>query len=94
MGIPLKDAEVDQALNSLEYWRRTGNTIERDFQFDDFLHAVHFVNRIAELAEHANHHPDILINFNRVKLMLSSHDSGGVTQRDIQLAAKINQLKL
>lgn len=94
MGIPLKDAEVDKALSSLAYWHRVGTTIERDFHFDDFLIAIKFVNRIAEIAEESNHHPDIVINFNKVKLILTSHDSGGITQRDVNLATKVNKLSL
>ena len=93
MGNPLKDTEVDQAIASLEYWRRNGNSIEREYKFDDFLHAVRFVNRIAEIAEEANHHPDIHIFFNRVQLVLTSHDSGGVTSRDIAMAGRINKMK-
>lgn len=93
MGIPLKDEEVDQSIAALEYWKRNGKTIEREYKFDDFLQALRFVNRIAEVAEAANHHPNIHINYNRVMLELTSHDSGGVTARDIQLAGRINKLK-
>jgi len=93
MGLPMNDAEIDKALSTLEYWQRQGKAIEREFTFDDFLKAIHFVNRVAALAEDANHHPDIVINFNKVKLTLTSHDSGGVTQRDIRLATAINKVK-
>jgi 4a-hydroxytetrahydrobiopterin dehydratase len=93
MGIPLKDEEVDQSIAALEYWKRNGKTIEREYKFDDFLQALRFVNRVAEVAEEANHHPNIHINYNRVMLGLTSHDSGGVTARDIQLAVRINKLK-
>ena len=93
MGIPLKDEEVDQSIAALEYWKRNGKTIEREYKFDDFLQALRFVNRIAEVAEAANHHPNIHINYNRVMLELTSHDSDGVTARDIQLAGRINKLK-
>ncbi len=94
MGFPLKDEEVDKALSQLAYWHRNGSTIEREFHFDDFLGSIKFVNRIAEIAEESNHHPDIAINFNRVKLSLTSHDSGGITQRDLNLAAKVNKLHI
>ena len=93
MGIPMNDAEIDKALSTIEYWQRSGNAIEREFKFNDFLKAINFVNRVAQVAEDANHHPDIVINFNKVKLSLTSHDSGGVTQRDIRLATAINKVK-
>ena len=72
--------------------RKRANTIERVFQFDDFVQAMKFVNQVAVAAEAANHHPDILINYNKVTLTLVSHDSGGVTQRDIRMAGKINEI--
>ena len=62
------------------------------FQFDNFVQAMEFVNKIADAAEAANHHPDIVINYNKVTLALVSHDSGGVTQRDIRMAGKINEI--
>ncbi len=92
MGFPLPDADVDKALASLPYWTRNGSLIERTFQFDDFSNSMKFVNHVAEIAEQANHHPDITINFNKVKLSLTSHDSGGITQRDLNLASKVSKL--
>lgn len=64
----------------------------RRFRFPSFKEAITFVNQVAELAEEANHHPDILINYNRVTLTLTTHDEGGLTRRDFALATKINQL--
>jgi 4a-hydroxytetrahydrobiopterin dehydratase len=93
VGFPLKDEDIDKALASLAYWQRDGQNIVREFKFDGFPDSINFVNRVADLAERSNHHPDITIKFNRVRLALSSHDSGGVTQRDIRLATAINQLK-
>jgi 4a-hydroxytetrahydrobiopterin dehydratase len=90
LGTPLKNEEVDQALTSLKGWSRDGKELVRSFEFDGFSAAIKFVNRIAQLAEEANHHPDILINYNKVKLTLSSHDSGGITQRDVRMATAIN----
>ena len=90
MGTVLKNEEVDQALSSLKDWRREDKELVRSFEFDGFPSAIKFVNRIAQLAEEANHHPDILINYNKVKLTLSSHDSGGITQRDLRLATAIS----
>ena len=64
----------------------------REWTFPDFAAAMVFVSRVAELAEAANHHPDIEIRYNRVKLLLTSHDSGGLTKRDFRLAGQIDQI--
>jgi 4a-hydroxytetrahydrobiopterin dehydratase len=88
----LSTSEVDQALQKLPGWSRQGKAVERVFQFGNFLEAMEFVNKIAVAAEAANHHPDITISYNKVTLSLVSHDSGGVTQRDIRMAGKINDV--
>ena len=90
MATTLSDSEVRNALGSLPGWKQNGRQIERVFQFPDFKAAMQFVNKIAEAAEAANHHPDITINYNKVTLALISHDSGGVTSRDVKMAGKIN----
>ena len=92
MATTLSDPEVRTALNSLPGWKQNGKQIERLFEFSDFAGAMKFVNKIADAAEAAQHHPDITINYNKVKLALISHDSGGVTQRDVKMAQKINQV--
>jgi len=92
MSTVLSDAEIQRALEQLPGWKQNGNAIERAFQFENFVKAMEFVNRIAEAAEALNHHPDILINYNKVTLTLVSHDSGGVTQRDIRMAGRTNEL--
>ena len=92
MSSILNLSEITEALNNLPGWTARDNSIERVFQFKDFAGAMEFVNRIAAAAEAANHHPDILINYNRVTLTLTSHDAGGVTQRDIRMAGKINEV--
>lgn len=92
MSTVLSEAEVQQALRELAGWKRNGNAIDRLFQFENFAKAMEFVNQIAEAAEAVNHHPDILISYNKVTLSLVSHDSGGVTNRDIKMAARINEL--
>ena len=92
MSTVLSKPEIDLALQKLPGWTSHDNSIARDFQFKDFVEAMKFVNRIAAAAEAANHHPDILISYNKVTLTLVSHDSGGVTQRDIRMAATINQV--
>lgn len=88
----LDDARITQELNQLPGWSRAGKAIERRYEFADFAEAMAFVNRVAELAEAANHHPDIDIRYNKVVLALISHDSGGVTERDIRMARKISGL--
>ena len=88
----LTDAEIQQALAKLPGWGRNGIAIQRVFEFADFKAALVFVNKIADAAEQANHHPDIDIRYNKVTMALVSHDSGGVTGRDVRMAEKINQL--
>ena len=74
-------------------WREDGDAIVRDFKFKDFAGAMAFVNQVAELAEDANHHPDILVHgWNKVRLTLSTHSEGKVTQADHDMAARIDGL--
>jgi 4a-hydroxytetrahydrobiopterin dehydratase len=88
----LSDPEVRKALGELPRWKQNGAAIERTFEFPSFLPGIEFVNRVARAAEEAQHHPDITINYNKVTLSLTSHDSGGVTARDLNLAKKIDAL--
>jgi 4a-hydroxytetrahydrobiopterin dehydratase len=88
----LTDPEIQQALTSLNGWQHNGTAIQRVFRFADFKQAMQFVNKIAEAAEQANHHPDIDIRYNTVTMALVSHDSGGVTQRDVRMAENINKI--
>jgi 4a-hydroxytetrahydrobiopterin dehydratase len=71
-------------------WRTVGHALRKEYGFDTFVEAVAFVNRVAGLAEAADHHPDIDIRYNRVVLTLSSHDVGRITDRDHKLAAAID----
>jgi len=74
-------------------WRLEGDAIARDLQFEDFAAAIAFVNRAADTAEAANHHPDILVHgWNRVRLTLSTHSAGGVTESDLAMAASLDTL--
>ena len=88
----LTDSEIQQVLGSLPGWQRQGKAIQRIFEFPDFKAAMEVVNKIADAAEQANHHPDIDIRYNKVTMALVSHDSGGVTQRDVRMAGRINQI--
>jgi 4a-hydroxytetrahydrobiopterin dehydratase len=74
-------------------WRQEGETLVRDYEFDDFRGAMAFVNRVADAAEAANHHPDILIHgWNRVRLAVTNHAEGGLTDADFALADRIDEL--
>ena len=91
MGL-LSDAEVQERLGEGE-WRREGDSIVREWKLADFGAAMAFVNRVADLAEEANHHPDILVHgWNRVRLTLSTHSEGGLTEADFALAARVDEL--
>ena len=90
----LSDAEIQTRLADLEGWRLVDGAIEREWKLDDFAAAIAFVDRVAELAEQANHHPDILLHgWNKVRLTLSTHSEGGLTESDFALAARIDGLR-
>jgi 4a-hydroxytetrahydrobiopterin dehydratase len=75
-------------------WSQRPDALERDFEFDDFAGAMAFVNRVAEVAEELNHHPDIFIHgWNKVRLTLAAHDAGGLTDSDHALARRIDEVQ-
>jgi 4a-hydroxytetrahydrobiopterin dehydratase len=84
----LTDSELSTALQRLDGWQGGSAGITRTFEFKDFVQAIAFVNRLAQAAEAANHHPDIDIRYNKVSLTLVTHDEGGVSRKDIELAGK------
>jgi len=86
----LSSAEIQKKLNEVNGWQLVDKTIKKQFVFDSFMPAIRFVNRVAELAEAADHHPDIAINYRRVTMNLSTHSAGGLTQKDFALAEKID----
>jgi 4a-hydroxytetrahydrobiopterin dehydratase len=88
----LDDTAVAEGLQRLPGWERRGDQIAKSFVREDFAHAMVFVNEVASAAEAAGHHPDIDIRWNTVTLALSSHAEGGLTDRDFQLAARIQEL--
>ena len=88
----LSDAEVSARLDSLAEWSQPGEEIQRTFGFADFAKAMAFVERIAAHAESVQHHPDILIRYSRVTLSLSTHDAGGITEKDFEFAAAADRL--
>jgi 4a-hydroxytetrahydrobiopterin dehydratase len=92
MAVKLDRQHVAEELQNLPKWTLQGDQIERHLTFKDFVAAMNFVNRLAEAAEQLGHHPDIRIVYNRVDLILSTHDAGGLTQKDFQLAQRIDSL--
>ena len=77
----------------MENWSQRPDALERDFEFDDFKAAMEFVNRVADAAEELNHHPDIFVHgWNKVRLTLSTHDSGGLTDADHELSRRIDEV--
>jgi 4a-hydroxytetrahydrobiopterin dehydratase len=86
----LTDDEVRSALEQLPEWRRDGDEIVREYELPTFPEAIGFVVKIADLAEAANHHPDLDIRYTKVRVALTSHDTGGLTTRDVELAKKID----
>lgn len=84
----LDEKEIQEWLNKNPAWQRKGKAIEREWKFKDFADAMSFVIIIAKDAERADHHPDILIQYNKVRLTLWTHDADGLTQKDFSLAAR------
>lgn len=88
----LSEQEIDRNLASSD-WRREGDAIVREWELKDFSQAMELVNRVADAAEAANHHPDIHVHgWNKVRLELSTHSEGGLTQGDFDMAARIDEL--
>jgi 4a-hydroxytetrahydrobiopterin dehydratase len=89
----LTDSDIEDRLGALDDWRREGDAIVRDRELADFAAAMAWVNAIADEAEAANHHPDILLHgWNKVRLTVTNHSAGGLTQADFDLAATIDAL--
>lgn len=86
----LDEAEARERLKALPGWERQGPAIRRSYKFPDFKAAMAFANRVAELAEAQDHHPDMLVQYGQVTLTLTSHDTGGLTARDFRLAHAID----
>jgi len=84
-------AEIASHLAAVPAWQVLDGQLVRTFTFQDFAGALRFVNRVADLAEAASHHPDIDIRYNRVRLALTTHDAGGLTGKDFELAAAADQ---
>jgi 4a-hydroxytetrahydrobiopterin dehydratase len=87
----LDEEEIEQRCDELGDWEREGDQIQKVFEFDDFTTAIRFVDDVARLAERYDHHPDIDIRYSRVRLALSTHSEGGLTERDFDFAGEIEQ---
>jgi 4a-hydroxytetrahydrobiopterin dehydratase len=92
MADKLSDDAIEKHLTGLDGWSRDGDQIERKLEFDNFLEAIEFINRVAPLAEAADHHPELFNVYNRVEIVLTTHDAGGITGKDFALASRIDNV--
>ena len=89
----LTPEQIKAALPAVKDWKKQSAAITRTYQFKDFVAAMEFVTKVANVAEAAQHHPDIDIRWNKVTLTLATHSEGGLTQKDFDLAKKIDELE-
>ena len=92
MSDVISTSELKTYLKQIPVWEHDKKKIKRVFEFDDFTSAIDFVNSVAEIAEESEHHPDIEIKYNKVKLTLTTHSKGGLTEQDFEVAEKIDTL--
>ena len=92
MAEKLSQESIDARLPEFPEWSVSGGALQRTFKFDNFVDAMAFVNKVAEQAEEVQHHPDILVRYSKVTLTLTTHDAGGLTQKDFDLARDIDRL--
>ena len=88
----LTDEEIEERSGGLEGWERSGDAIVKRFDNGDFKGSVEFVNAITPLAEEMNHHPDLEISWSKVRVSITNHAEGGLTENDFELASKIDAL--
>jgi 4a-hydroxytetrahydrobiopterin dehydratase len=86
----LSDEEIERRLEGIDGWTRDGEAISKRFEGDDFMWSVGLVERLAPVAEGMNHHPDLEISWNKVTVTITTHSEGGLTERDFELAARID----
>ena len=91
MRTKLSDLEIRRALSSLPGWSRKGDALTKTYSFARFADGIRFVQQVAEIADKMDHHPDIDIRYTKLTFSLSTHDAGGITQRDLDLATQIEQ---
>jgi 4a-hydroxytetrahydrobiopterin dehydratase len=87
----LSPEQITEKLKTLPEWERRGETIAKQYTFKEFMGGIRFINRIAEIAEQMDHHPDITVNYRRITFTLSTHDQGGITEKDVKLADAIER---
>lgn len=87
----LEKAEIEQRLSTLPGWEFKDDAISKLYRFKEFMDGIKFLNRVAEMAEAADHHPDVKINYTRITFTCSTHDQGGVTEKDFKLATQIEE---
>jgi 4a-hydroxytetrahydrobiopterin dehydratase len=89
----LSDEDVQARLAELgDDWEKYGNSLRREFKFDDFTGGVDFINRLTPVANEMNHHPDVFLTWGRVRVSLISHSEHGITEKDFELAKKLDEL--
>lgn len=88
----LSDAQIQERVNQLEGWTVEGKELRKTCKFNDFVEAVNFVNKIVEPAEAAGHHPDLSVSYNKVMIALTTHDAGGLTSKDFDMAQTLSQI--
>lgn len=89
----LSDIAIQRELGSLNGWTRRGGAVVKTYQFKTFPEGIAFIGRVADVAEAANHHPDIDIRYTKIICSLSTHDSGGITQKDLDLARAMDSVQ-
>lgn len=92
MTTKLSESEIQAALAETPEWTEVSGAIQRTYDFTDFVRAMRFVNKVAEYAEKAQHHPDILVRYNKVTISVSTHDAGGITGKDFALAKAVDAM--
>ena len=89
----LSQDELERALRDLPGWKMKDQAITKTYKHDSFAEAIVFVNAVAHLAELANHHPDIDIRYTNIAISLTTHDQGGITEKDVALARSIDEIR-
>ncbi len=93
MTTKLSESEIQAALAATPEWSEVSGAIQRTYDFKDFVQAMRFVNKVAEYAERVQHHPDILVRYNKVTISVSTHDAGGITEKDFALANAVDGMQ-
>ena len=88
----LSDEEIKQSLGKLEGWNVDGILLKKEFKFEIFAESLEFVNRVGEIAERADHHPDITFGWGYANIELTTHDVGGLTNNDFDIAGEIDEI--